>query len=136
MATGGDLIEITYNNPTLGSGRLDPKGSEDTEVDFGGYMTQDSDDSVSGSGVNIIIKNRKRWSITSPPLLWNSNPDTLEVLQNLQDDNNQTTFTFTFIDGSVYKGLGTIVGDLKGNKNAATINSVKFAGGGKLELIG
>jgi len=135
MARGGDIIEITYNHPTLGSGRLDPKGTEDTEVDFGGYLTQDTDDSVTGAGTNIKVMNRKRWSVTTPAIAWEDDPDTLESLQKIQNDPNQSTWTFTFIDGSVYKGDGDIVGDLKGNKNAAAVNSFKLAGGGKLERI-
>lgn len=133
--TGGDCIEVTVNHPTLGSYRFDPKGSEDTEVDFGGYLVADSDDSVTGNGVNIKQMNRKRWSVSVPPVGWAKDPDTLESLQKIQDDTNESQWTFTFIDGSVYKGTGSISGDLKGNKNNGTVNGFKVAGGGKLEPI-
>lgn len=135
MPRGGDLLEITCNHPILGDFRFDPKGSEDTEVDFGGYMKQDADDSVTGAGTDIVIMNRKRWSVVSPPLAWEQNPDTLQTLQSIQSNPEPATFTFTFIDGSVYKGTGHIYGDVKGNKNAATVNPLKFAGGGQLEDI-
>jgi hypothetical protein len=46
-----------------------------------------------------------------------------------------STWTFSCIDGRVYKGFGTIMGDLKGNVNAGTVNSFKVAGGGILEPI-
>lgn len=133
--TGGDCIEVTVNHPTLGSFRFDPKGSEDTEIDFGGYLVADSDDSVTGAGTNIKQMNRKRWSVSVPPVGWERDPDTLQNLQSLQDDVNDAPWTFTFIDGAVYKGTGSISGDLKGNKNNGTINGFKVSGGGKLEKI-
>ncbi len=133
--TGGDCVEVVITSATLGSLRLDPKGSEDVEIDFGGYVNGDSDDSVTGSGTSINTKNRKRWSVPVPPCGWGKEPDTLEQLQLFADEVNEQTFVFTFIDGSVFKGTGSIVGDLKGNKNAGTINSFKAAGGGKLERI-
>jgi len=135
MATGGDIVEITYTHPVLGTGRLDPKGSEDTEIDFGGYLKQDNDDGVRGSGTVLQVMNRKRWSVTVPPVAWDSDPDTMETLQSLTNDPLDSVWTFTFIDGAVYKGSGSIVGDLKGNKNAAAVSSFKIAGGGSLESI-
>lgn len=133
--TGGDCIEVTCNHPVLGAFRFDPKGSEDTEVDMGGYVNNDDDASVTGAGQMIVTKNRKRWSVPVPPVGWDKDPDTLKALQQIQNSNVDSTWTFSFIDGRVYKGTGTIVGDLKGNVNAATVNSFKVAGGGVLEPI-
>ena len=133
--TGGDCIEITVAHPILGAFRFEPKAAEDTEVNEGGFMKNDDDQSITGAGVDIIIVNRKRWSVTTPPIGWDEDPNTLEELQSLIDDPNPSDWTFSFIDGSVYRGRGTIVGDLMANKNAASINSFKVAGGGKLEKI-
>jgi hypothetical protein len=133
--TGGDILEVTCLHPTEGLVRLDPKGSEDTEMDFGGYINSDSDDSVTGSGINIIQKNRKRWSVAVPPVGWDKDPDTLEVLQSISDSGLESEWTITVIDGTVFKGKGTISGDLKGNKNTGLVNSFKISGGGKLERI-
>jgi len=132
---GGDLIEITVNHPTLGSFRFDPKGSEDVEIDFGGYVVADGDDSVTGAGTNIKQMNRKRWSVACPPVGWASDPDTLESLQQIADSTVEAPWTFSFLDGTVYKGTGSISGDLKGNKNAGTVTGFKVAGGGKLEKL-
>ena len=135
MFTGGDLIEITCQHPTIGLIRLAPKGSEDTEIDPGGYMNQDSDDSVTGDGQNIVVKNAKRWSVVTPPIGLSESPNNLIQLQQVIDSAEEAVWTFTFIDNSVYKGTGTIMGDLKGNKNTAMINSIKVGGGGRLEKI-
>jgi len=135
MYTGGDLIEVVITSATTGSLRLDPKGSEDADIDIGGYVNADSDDSVTGSGSNIVVKNRKRWSVPVPPCGWSLEPDTLIELQLKADEIAEQTFVFTFIDGAVFKGTGAIVGDIKGNKNAGLINSFKCSGGGKLERI-
>jgi hypothetical protein len=60
---GGDLIEITYNHPTLGSGTLFPKSSEDTTINLGGFRGADDANMVTGAGENIRQLNNSRWSV-------------------------------------------------------------------------
>ncbi len=35
----GDILEITYNHPVIGSGTLSCKASQDSQVDPGGYRS-------------------------------------------------------------------------------------------------
>lgn len=133
--TGGDLIEVLISNPVGGEVRLEPKGTEDIELSVGGIMVNDDDAQVTGAGTNIKQMNRVRWYVNVPPCGWDSTDDTLINLQNIRSAAPESTMTFTFIDGAVYKGTGNIVGDLIGNKNTATINGFKVSGGGQLERL-
>ena len=42
-ATGGDILEITFNHPTLGSGTIYPKSGEDSTLITGGFRSEDED---------------------------------------------------------------------------------------------
>lgn len=133
--TGGDLIEVAYNHPTLGSGRWEPKAAEDAEMDPGGRRVEDDDAMITGQGTMIKKLSRVRWSLTSPMIGWGDDPDTLQEMADIAGSVADADFTFTFLDGAVYAGKGTIVGDVKGNKVAGMTNALKFAGGGTLDKI-
>ncbi|MCH9621002.1 MAG: hypothetical protein S4CHLAM20_04160 [Chlamydiia bacterium] len=133
-AIGGDIIEITYNHPTLGSGSFFPKSEEDGTIDPGGFRTADEDNGVTGSGDAIYKKNRKRWSVEITSR-WDANKaNDLERLNLLSNSSIESTLTFELANGTVWKGQGMPVGDVQGSSNEATM-SVKFAGGGFLEKI-
>lgn len=133
--TGGDLVEVTIQSNTAGLIRLEPKGSEDVPIDLGGYMNQDDDTNITAALSDISIKNAKKWSVTVPACGFAEEPNTLESLQGTIDRSEALVCTFTFIDNSVYRGTGEIKGALTGNKQTATIDSFKLAGGGRLEKI-
>lgn len=131
---GGDIIEITFNHPTLGSGIIFPKAAEDSEFDLGGFRSNDDDEGVDGSGEMIDQLTQKRWSF-SGTIAWDMNTrEDLEKLTLLAGDPVQADWTVTHINGAVYGGKGKPVGDMKGNGNAATF-PLKIAGGGKMKKI-
>lgn len=134
MAVGGDLIEITYNHPTLGSGVIFPKASEDSTFDLGGFRANDDANMIDGGGNMIDQLNRVRWSMEST-IAWDMNSRTeLEKLTALSASPVQADWTFSHINGTVYGGKGKPVGDMQGNGNAATF-SLKISGGGVLKKI-
>lgn len=131
---GGDIIEITFNHPTLGSGIIFPKAAEDSTFDLGGFVSNDDANGVDGSGEMIDQLNRKRWSFEGT-VAWDMNTrEDLEKLQSLSNDPVQAEWTMTHINGTVYGGTGKPVGDLQGNGNAATF-ALKLAGGGRMKKI-
>lgn len=132
---GGDLIEVLIKNPIGGEVRLEPKSTEDIDMSAGGPIVNDSEDSVTGAGTNIKVMNMNRWYANIPPCGWDGTDDTLIALQRIKKALPESNITLTFIDGSVYKGTGNIVGEVVGNKNSATINGFKVSGGGELERI-
>ena len=133
MPTGGDIIEITYNHPTLGSGALYPKAAEDNTLMLGGFGSNDDDNGIDGSGEAIYQMNRKRWK-AGITVAWSMNGlNELEILRELSSSIEEAVFTMTVVNGTVWKGKGKPVGDLEGNVNAATI-ALTLAGGGLFQL--
>jgi len=133
-AIGGDILDVSCNHPTLGTGTAFPKAGEDSTLDLGGFTSDDSEDMIDGSGQMIDKLTRKRWGAEMTVAWDNNSRQDLEKLQALQEHPVQATFTISHVSGAVYKGTGKPVGDLKGNGNAATF-PLKIAGGGKLKKI-
>lgn len=134
MAVGGDIIEITYNHPTLGSGTWLPKANEDSSFDPGGFRADDDANGIDGGGNNIKKLNQARWSFEGK-ISWDANiANELDAAQKLAADPVDAEWTFTHINGTVWGGKGSPVGEVKGNGNSATID-IKISGGGKLKKI-
>jgi hypothetical protein len=132
MATGGDIIEITFNHPSIGSGTLFPKAGEDSTYNTGGFRSADDDNMIDGAGNMIDKMNRTRWSFEAL-LSWDANiAQDLEKVVLLASDPVLADWTFTNINGTIYKGKGKPVGDVKGNGNASTFQ-LKVAGSGVLK---
>ena len=134
MAVGGDITEITYNHPTLGTGVIFPKAAEDSTYDLGGLRSSDDDNMVDGGGNMIDQMNRRRWSF-EVLVAWDMNGrQDLEKLTDLAASPVQSVWTFTHINGTVYGGTGKPVGDMQGNGNQATF-TLKVGGGSLLKKI-
>ena len=131
MATGGDIIEVTYNHPTLGTNIFSPKAAEDSTYDLVGFKGNDDANMISGSGKNIRQLNLNRWFFE---VVYTWEDGDLERMSDLAGDTVEAEWTFTHKNGTVYRGLGSPVGDIQGNGNAATFTA-KISGGGILEQI-
>lgn len=134
MAVGGDILEITYNHPTLGSGIWFPKSNEDSTFDPGGIKGVDDVNMVDGGGNNIKQLNRTRWFFEGT-VSWDANSaNELEQMRLLAGDPLDADWTFTSINGTVWGGTGSPVGDVQGNGNNATM-AIRISGGGILKKI-
>ena len=132
---GGDIIEITYNHPVLGSGTIFCKSGEDGTMDLGGYRSADDDNMITGNGILIDQINRVRGSFESPPIAWDmTDQNELQKLADLSASPILSDWTITSITGAVFGAKGKPVGDIKGNTNTAQI-SLKLAFQGKIEKI-
>lgn len=134
MAVGGDIIEVTYNHPTLGTGVFYPKSAEDTTYNLGGFRSNDDNQAVTGSGEMLDQINNSRWSFEVPCAWDMNNRDDLEKASALAASPVLADWTITHINGVVHGGSGKPVGDLEGNSNAATF-TLKVAGSGQLKKI-
>lgn len=134
MSVSGDITEISYNHPTLGSGIMFPKAGEDSTWDLGGNRSNDDANMVDGSGGNIVQINRVKWSLEST-VAWDMNTrEDLEKITAMAGDPVDADWSFTHVNGTVYSGTGRPVGDIQGNANAGTF-TLKVSGGGKLKKI-
>ncbi len=134
MAVGGDITEITFNHPTVGSGVFYPKAAEDNTFNPGGFRSADDENMIDGAGNMIDKMNRSRWSFEGS-ISWDmNNAEEIEKLIALASSPVQADWTFTHINGIIYAGKGKPVGDIKGNGNTANI-PIKIAGGSILKQI-
>ena len=134
MFSGGDILEISYKHPTLGSGVLFPKSSEDGTLDPGGYRSNDDANGITGDGQNIRQINRVRWSFESTVGWDMALQDEVDQMRKLAASPVDADWTFTHINGTIWGGKGAPVGDIQGNTNTAQM-SIKISGGGQLTKI-
>ena len=133
-AIGGDILEITFNHPTLGSGTIYPKSGEDSTIYLGGFRSADDVNNIDGSGQMIDIMNRARWGVETV-VAWDNNIALeYEKVVALAESPVQADWTVTHISGTVWGGKGKPVGDLKGAGNGGTF-PLKISGGSKLKKI-
>lgn len=132
---GGDILEITYNHPVIGSGTIFCKANEDGTLDPGGFRSNDDQNSITGDGRLIDQLNRVRGSFETPPIAWDmTDQDELEKLSNMTESPILGDWTISSISGAVWGGRGKPVGDIQGNTNTAQI-TLKLAFEGKLTKI-
>ena len=132
--SGGDLIEITCNHPTLGSFSFATKSNESYTLDPGGFRSNDDANMITGSGTFIDQVNRVRWSFEGPLMAdFVSNNEILN-LPELASSSELATWTFTHISGTIWRGKGKFVGDIKVDTKTKQLTA-KIAGGGKLEKL-
>jgi hypothetical protein len=132
MATGGDIKEITYQN-TSGTGRFFALAGQGNTFDPGGIRTTDEEGGIAGNGELVITKNRIRSSFEVIIVNDLNIRNDSEVARTISESNDPTTFTFALQNGTVWRGQGFIVGDIKTDVNSTQM-SLKF-GMGVLEKI-
>jgi hypothetical protein len=132
---GGDILEITYNHPIVGSGSLFLKANEDGTLDTGGYRSTDDQNMVTGDGQFIDQMNRVRGFFETPPIAWDMvDKDELDILTRLAESPVRGDITITSISGAIWGGKGKPVGDIQGNTNQATIG-LKIAFDGRVQRL-
>lgn len=122
MAVGGDILEITYNHPTLGSGVLYPKAGEDNTYFPGGIVTQSDENMIDGGGNPIWQKNRRRAYFVAVVANDQNNGQELEKMIALTASPVPADWTITNINGTVYGMSGMPVDTFEGNLNQATFS--------------
>lgn len=130
---GGDILEIVCQH-TLGEFRFQAKSNESFTLDPGGVRTNDDANQITGGGEMIVQKNRMRWSFEGPIAVDPISNNEFENLPKLAAHPDLGTWTITHISGTIYKGRGTVVGDLNTDTNAAQM-TLKVSGSGILEKI-
>lgn len=130
---GGDILEIVVQH-TLGEFRYQAKSNESFTLDPGGVRTNDDAGQITGSGTAILQKNRVRWSLEGPIAVDPISNNEFDSLAKLAEHSEQGVWTITHISGTIYRGTGTVVGDLAVDTNSAQM-TLKVSGSGKLEKI-
>lgn len=133
-AVGGDIQEITFNHPTIGTGTWFVKSGEDSTFDIGGVRKTDDSNMITGNGIKITQMNRVPWKVTAT-VVWDSAiSNELDKANLIAGSPVECNWTFTLANGTVWAGTGSIVGDIEGNANEATFEAT-FSGGGDFKKI-
>lgn len=131
---GGDILELVCKHPTLGEFRFQAKSNESFVLDPGGLRSNDDANAITGSGDIIDQINRVRWSLEGAVAVDPISGNEIENLPKLAESSELGTWTITHISGTIWKGLGKVVGDLNADTNTAQL-TLKVAGSGRLEKI-
>lgn len=128
MYVGSALSELSISNPDAGAALIEGINTETSNVILGGFQNDDNG-KVGGNGTLIISKERKPGSlqITVANNMGAADPQ-FEFCQRVQNSLNESTFTFSYHNGAVYSGSGTIVGEVTLDTKASTF-SFKVASG-------
>lgn len=134
MPVGGDLIEATFNHPTIGSGVIFFKAGEDGTFDIGGFRSNDDANMIDGGGRMIDQMNRVRPSVEGV-VSWDANTaEDLEKVTQMAGDPALADWTISWKNGVVYGGKLKPVGDIQGNTNVPSF-TLKLAGSDQLRKI-
>jgi len=126
----GDTLEVKIIHPSVGSREFAVKGGEDVPFDLGGYKAEMM---MNGNQTGHKSLEVKPWKIT-PNLETVPGDGGLEFLQDIANSPELAEVTWSHINGSVYRGLGTITDELDCNTKEG-YTPVTISGVGKLEQI-
>lgn len=127
---GGDLLQITVQHPTAGSKIIYGVAGESTTIKLGGIENEDNG-AVDG-GQNLIISKRNVAGYIQGPFA-NDNRAAqaeFEFMQVVAASPVEAVFTFAYIDGEIYSGSGTPVGEITLDAKAATFQMKVTSGRG------
>jgi len=118
----GDIKEVTFNHPVLGSGRFRPKSGEGNTYNTGGFINSDDQNAIASNGDLIMSKNRVRafFEIVTVNSTAEGEESDADILQALQDSPIPGDWTFTTMADAVYSGSGFPVGEITPDLNAGT----------------
>lgn len=128
MPTGGDIVSVSVQHPTLGTKKLYAKASEGSSYDLGGPRTKADKNSIDGSGSAIRVMNNTLASF-KVKLAWDmSDRNDLEFITSLSASVDKANYTFVNINGVAYAlNNGFPVGDIVGDGNDVVID-MEFQG--------
>ena len=135
MATvGGDIVEITYNHPVLGTGTFFPKAGEDNTYDIGGLRSGDDTNMITGAGEMIDTMSRVRPFFEAVVANDMNTRADLDKVRQLAESPIPSQWTISVVNGTVWGLSGKPVGDIQGNINQATF-TLKVAGSDRMKKI-
>jgi len=127
----GDTLDLTVQHPTAGSRTFAVQSDQSITVDVGGRTKTIQ---MNGNGTGHPKSAVKPWEIAGLMLEYDPENGDQEFLQGLVDTNEPGVVTWQHTNGYIYKGSGSIEGDIKADSNTGYI-PVTFTGPGKLEKI-
>jgi len=125
-----DILSLQIKHPVVGARELAIKAGEGGDVDLGGYSKERT---MNGNGSSRPKMSRKGWKVSGISAD-TSNPEDHKYLQDVQNSPLDAEFVLAWVDGVVYRGTGSIDGDLSANRGEGYA-SITLTGGGVLRPI-
>lgn len=122
--THGDILEITYNHPEIGSGRFRPKSGEGNTYKLGGFQNNDDANAIGSEGTLIMQKNRVTGMLEAVVINTTAEGEEsdADILQQLMNSPIPADWTFTTQADAVFAGNGHAVGEVAPDLNAGTFS--------------
>ncbi len=119
--SGGAIVDLVCNHETAGTLVLKTKAAEDNSLDLGGIRGADDKSMISGDGTETIRSlNPGRWE-AKMTILWDMiTRQEVQKLIEIAGSPIEGTWTITHINGSIYQGVGSPVGEIAANTNNVT----------------
>lgn len=134
-AKGGDIREVTFTHPTIGSGAFFPKANEGNKLDPGGIRTSDDASMIDGSGEPIWQMNFVRGGFEILIANDMNNRNDIAKVALLAGDPVDSEWTVALLNGTVWSGTGRPVGEISADVNVATL-PIKIASGNFTKIVG
>jgi hypothetical protein len=128
MTIAGLFTEVFCQHSIVGNRKLDLKSGESTELDRGGLRIADDENNRTASGGLILQYENKQPYIQFTCAV---DGDVEDYVNNIikESMNELPNWTLTHVSGDIYVGFGTIVGDVKPDRYAGTLQiKVAFEG--------
>lgn len=113
MAVHGDITEVRFSHPDLGSGAFFPKANEGNTYDPGGFRNEDDTNGLAGNGDLIVKKSRTIGFFEITVEDDNVGRKDAQIAAALAKSSKNATYTFSCINGSVWSCSGVVVGDIQ-----------------------
>lgn len=135
MANHGDITEINFNHDLIGSGTFFAVANQGNTYDEGGFRSSDDANMIASDGQMIDQINRQRGMFEVVIENDQNIRNDAAVLKQLAASPVLATWTFSIVNGAVYKGTGKPVGDIQPDINNGQL-TLKVAGGEFVKIIG
>jgi len=122
-AVGGPIESISLNSRSFAV-----TADSDANVNLGGFNNEKQ---ANGDGTARTIKTRVPWSVTGIGVEIDDSRGDHEFIQDLADGNEDFPVALVYTSGSIYQGVGQIIGEPSKSTSGASL-SLDLSGGGKL----
>lgn len=122
VVTGGDILEVSFDNPDVGAGFFFPVAEKDSTINAGGFRNNDQLQ-MDGAGRLITAKNRMPGGFQMEVASDEVNTREHQNATLLAASTSPTIWTVQHVNGTIYKGEGVIQGpiELNGNTSSFTL---------------
>lgn len=127
----GDTRELTFNHDEVGNRTFAVQTDQGITLDLGGYKGERQS---YGNGQGHKKMNAKPWKLGGLQVPIDIDNGDLEYLQEISGSPIDAVITWQHVNGFIYKGEGSIEGDVQWNSNTGFL-ALEVSGSGEMKKI-